>query len=122
MLYDNTTVTGSWVLQDTSDITTAHQKYNRVINNVSLAMPHAGILAAAQDSKNSILQPEDLAGVGQLWVPKRVFLCESFFECPMRIIVANGCLTAPSITSMYSQGFSKQLLYSGHKGSVLLEF
>ncbi|TVY32053.1 hypothetical protein LOCC1_G008657 [Lachnellula occidentalis] len=65
MLYDNTTVTGRWILTNTSDIRAAHQTYNRVINNVSLAMPHAGVLAAAQDSKNFILQPEDLAGVGQ---------------------------------------------------------
>ncbi|TVY16689.1 hypothetical protein LARI1_G008030 [Lachnellula arida] len=65
MLYDNTTVTGRWILINTSDINASNQKYNRVINNVSLAMPHAGVLAAAQDPKNSILQPEDLAGVGQ---------------------------------------------------------
>ncbi|TVY42651.1 hypothetical protein LSUB1_G003795 [Lachnellula subtilissima] len=65
MLYDNTTVTGRWILINTSDINAAHEKYNRVINNVSLAMPHAGILAAALDPKNSIIQPEDLAGVGQ---------------------------------------------------------
>jgi hypothetical protein len=65
MLYDNTTVTGPWILLNTSDITAAHQKYNRVINNVSLAMPHVGVLAAAQTPKNAILQSEDLAGVGQ---------------------------------------------------------
>lgn len=28
-------------------------------------MPHAGVLAAAHDPKNTIIQPEDLAGVGQ---------------------------------------------------------
>ncbi|TVY73150.1 hypothetical protein LSUE1_G006034 [Lachnellula suecica] len=65
MLYDNTTVTGSWILRDTSDVTVAHQKYNRVINNISLAMPHAGVLAAALNPRNAILQPDDLAGLGQ---------------------------------------------------------
>lgn len=28
-------------------------------------MPHAGVFAAARDSRNGILQPEDLAGVGE---------------------------------------------------------
>lgn len=66
MLYDNTTVTGSWILLNTSNITAAYKSNNnRVINNVTLAMPHAGVMAAAQDPKNGILQPDDLAGVGQ---------------------------------------------------------
>jgi hypothetical protein len=64
-LYDNTTVTGSWVLRDTSNVTAAYERYHRVINNVSLAMPHAGVYAAARDEKNSILQPEELGGVGE---------------------------------------------------------
>jgi len=68
MLYDNTTVTGSWIMLNTSDITAAYREHNRVINNVSLAMPHAGVLAAAQNSENAILQPEELNGLGQYQV------------------------------------------------------
>jgi hypothetical protein len=65
MMYDNTTVTGSWVYTDYSDITAAYAKYGRVVNNVSLSMPHAGIFAAARHEDNSILQPDDLGGTGQ---------------------------------------------------------
>ncbi|KAF4632719.1 hypothetical protein G7Y89_g5404 [Cudoniella acicularis] len=65
MLFDNTTVTGSWVFTDTSDVTGLYKTYNRVINNVTLAMPHAGVYYAARDIKNEILQPEELGGVGE---------------------------------------------------------
>jgi hypothetical protein len=65
MLYDNTTVYGSWVATNTSNMTANFEQYSRVINNVTMAMPHAGVIAAAKDSINGILQPEELAGVGE---------------------------------------------------------
>ncbi|KUJ11412.1 uncharacterized protein LY89DRAFT_225149 [Mollisia scopiformis] len=65
MLFDNTTVVGSWVAANYSNITSAYEKYSRIVNNVTLSMPHAGLFAAARASKNGILQPEELAGVGE---------------------------------------------------------
>lgn len=65
MLFDNTTVTGRWVFTDSSNMTAAYANHSRIINNVTLSMPHAGIFAAARDSKNGILQPEDLDGLGE---------------------------------------------------------
>lgn len=65
MLYDNTTVTGSWVYTNTSDVTSSFTKYGRVINNVTMSLPHAGVVAAAHATQNGILQPEELAGVGE---------------------------------------------------------
>ena len=65
MLFDNTTVTGRWVFTESSNITAAYANYRRIINNVTLSMPHAGVFAAARDSKNGILQPEDLDGLGE---------------------------------------------------------
>jgi hypothetical protein len=65
MLYENTTVTGSWVQANQSNITAAYIQHNRIINNVTMSMPHAGVFSAAHDSTNGILQPEDLAGVGE---------------------------------------------------------
>ena len=65
MLFDNTTVTGSWVQLNASNLTAACDKYSRIINNVTMSMPHAGVFSAAHDAKNGILQPEDLAGVGE---------------------------------------------------------
>jgi len=65
ILFDNTTVTGSWVETQNSNVSAAFAEHNRIINNVTMAMPHAGVVAAAHDAKNEILQPEDLAGVGE---------------------------------------------------------
>ena len=65
MLHDNTTVVGSWVATNTSNMTASFEKYKRIVNNVTLSMPHAGIFDAARASQNGVLQPEELAGVGE---------------------------------------------------------
>lgn len=46
-------------------MTTASDVYDRVINNVTLAFPHAGIYAAARVASNNIQQPGDLQGDGE---------------------------------------------------------
>ncbi|KAH0541561.1 hypothetical protein FGG08_003973 [Glutinoglossum americanum] len=63
MLYDNTTVTGSWI--DIRNVTDESHKAGRIVNNVTLAMPHAGIFDAARDPRNDIMQPEGLEGLGE---------------------------------------------------------
>lgn len=65
MLFDNTTVVGSWAATNSSNITAAYGQYQRIVNNVTLSMPHAGLFAAARDPKNNILQPEQLEGLGE---------------------------------------------------------
>ncbi|CAL3966202.1 unnamed protein product [Diplocarpon coronariae] len=61
MLYDNTTVEKSWVAGNTSNMASAYEQFGRIVNNVTLSMPHAGLFAAARDPKNGVLQPEELA-------------------------------------------------------------
>lgn len=39
--------------------------YGRIVNNVTLAMPHAGVYATATDPINGILQPNELLGLGE---------------------------------------------------------
>jgi hypothetical protein len=63
-LYDNTTVQGSWIMPNSSNMTSALGKYGRIVQNVTMAMPHAGLFAAARESKNNIMQPQELDGVG----------------------------------------------------------
>lgn len=63
MLYDNTTIQGRWIHLE--NMTETSQKfstsnYNRTVTNVTMAMPHAGVFAAARDPINNILQPQDL--------------------------------------------------------------
>jgi hypothetical protein len=57
-LYDNTTVQGSWI--NIANMTDDSNKFGRMVNNVSLAMPHSAVYAAATNSRNRILQPQDL--------------------------------------------------------------
>jgi len=66
MLYDNTTVQGSWI--SVSDMKAVSQKYGRVVNNVTMAMPHSGVFAAAMDPINHIMQPQDFDVCSVLFV------------------------------------------------------
>ncbi|KAL8982561.1 MAG: hypothetical protein Q9177_005234 [Variospora cf. flavescens] len=62
-LYDNTTVEGSWVsIQNMAELSQQHSpsNYRRVVTNVTMAMPHAGVFGAMRDPINRILQPEHL--------------------------------------------------------------
>lgn len=55
LLFQNTTVNSSWVL--TEDSMGQRMVKERLVNNVSLAIPHAGVMTAAYDARNRIAQP-----------------------------------------------------------------
>lgn len=59
MLSDNITVAAPWI--DEKDL---YQKDGWMIHNVTMAMPHPGVVAAATDSANAIMQPSQLDGLG----------------------------------------------------------
>lgn len=62
-IWDNTTVTGSWIeVKDTKELSSKH---GRMVNNITMAMPHGGIPGAAMDVKNDIQQPKDASGEGK---------------------------------------------------------
>ncbi len=59
LLHDNTTVQGSWV--NVQNMTEVSARYGqRIVNNISMAMPHVGIFTAARDPLNGIMQPETI--------------------------------------------------------------
>ena len=58
MLNDNVTITGSWI--EAKDMEAVSTTYKRMINNITMAFPHAGVFSAAHDPANKILQPLDL--------------------------------------------------------------
>ena len=69
MLYDNTTVYGSWIHAE--DMPSVSERYDRIVNNVTMAMPLTAVSAAVRDTVNGILQPQDL-DVRQsriIWLP-----------------------------------------------------
>lgn len=63
LLFDNTTVTGSWISE--SNITANFETFHRIVNDVTMAMPHAGVFFAARDERNGIIQPGQLEGLGE---------------------------------------------------------
>ncbi|KAL0777684.1 hypothetical protein CaCOL14_005337 [Colletotrichum acutatum] len=65
LLYDNTTLTSAWIETTYSNTTEQHMRFNRIINNVTLAIPHPSVYDAATNPVNKILQPNDLSGVGE---------------------------------------------------------
>lgn len=65
ILFDNTTIIGSWISKEWSNITQSYSQFNRVIDNVTMAMPHAGVFAAAQRERDILKQPQNLAGMGE---------------------------------------------------------
>lgn len=62
MLYDNTTLKGNWI--NVQDMSLLSEKYGRIATNVTMVMPHAGVVAAATDPLNGIMQPSNLNGLG----------------------------------------------------------
>ena len=73
MLWDNTTVTGTWIQPpDALNMTGFSTKWNRTANNVTMAMPHSGIVGAAKDPINGIVQPSDLSGLGEYYIQASV--------------------------------------------------
>lgn len=55
----------SWIDTKYSDVAANFATHGRIVNNVTLAMPHPGVYAAATDPNNNILQPDELVGLGQ---------------------------------------------------------
>ncbi|KAJ5946576.1 hypothetical protein N7454_003415 [Penicillium verhagenii] len=61
-IWDNTTVTGSWI--EIQNITELSKKHKRMMNNVTMAFPHGNVPAAAMDPRNNIRQPQEATGEG----------------------------------------------------------
>lgn len=58
MIFQNTTVRGQWITPSNENITA--DSTTRLVQNVTMAMPHANIINAARDRINDIMQPSDL--------------------------------------------------------------
>jgi hypothetical protein len=101
-LNDTTKVHASWIDQQHGNMTELYETYGHIIVNISMAMPHAGVIAAARDPINNIMQPEDLDGQGlyriQASVPSPVvhvtcaMLSKDYLR-PLVIALANDTLS-----------------------------
>lgn len=72
LLYDNTTMEAAWIETEHGNVTALSTETGRIINNVTMAMPHPGVYGAARLPENDILQPDDLAGVGEYTIKAAV--------------------------------------------------
>ncbi|KAH0565458.1 hypothetical protein GP486_001139, partial [Trichoglossum hirsutum] len=64
LTHSDTSVRASWI-DAASSVPATSGPGGRIINNVTMAMPHAGIVAASQDPKNNIPQPKGNTGFGE---------------------------------------------------------
>ncbi|KJY01867.1 hypothetical protein TI39_contig278g00030 [Zymoseptoria brevis] len=58
---DNTTISAPWI--ERNNISVVEGKPMNYINNISMAFPHVGVIQAALDPINELMQPEDMDGV-----------------------------------------------------------
>ncbi|KAF1812602.1 hypothetical protein P152DRAFT_514211 [Eremomyces bilateralis CBS 781.70] len=90
-LYEDTTIKAQWI--DNRNLTSDSEAFGRVLNNVSLAFPHVGVVQSARDQVNQILQPEDLDGIGSYFLQASVLspvinvLCANMKERELEPIV-----------------------------------
>ncbi|KAL6720652.1 hypothetical protein ACLMJK_002577 [Lecanora helva] len=59
---------GSTDLKKRSEPVALSENFTRTVNNITVAMPHSGVIAAAIDPLNSIMQPHDTSGLGEYYV------------------------------------------------------
>ncbi|RMZ90471.1 hypothetical protein DV736_g2313, partial [Chaetothyriales sp. CBS 134916] len=72
MLNDNITVTGQWITPSGENITRDSLRWGRLVENITMAMPHANVVNAATDPYNHILQPSELEGSGEYYLSASV--------------------------------------------------
>ncbi|EMC94089.1 hypothetical protein BAUCODRAFT_74704 [Baudoinia panamericana UAMH 10762] len=91
VINDDTTVTQAWIEQ--SNVTALYEQHKIIVNNVSMAVPHPGLIQAASDGVNGILQPAELAGLGSYTIRASVAspvihsLCVTMTEAQLKPFV-----------------------------------
>ena len=91
MLYDNTAVLGQWIQSEDPKIVSA--KYGRMVQNLTMAMPHANLYNAARYPANGVLQPDDLGGSGEYTITASVpvpisnVLCVGMTEVELKPLI-----------------------------------
>nr|POF22369.1 hypothetical protein CFP56_36454 [Quercus suber] len=121
VINDNTTVIAPWVEQ--SNVTALWDQYELLINNVSMAMPHPGVLQAAVDPLNAnvIMQPDELDGLGNYHIRASVpspvvhVLCVTVNESVLQPFVYQlwqNDTSHDNVTALNMTTWPSQLAYS----------
>ncbi|KAG8414411.1 hypothetical protein J3459_014752 [Metarhizium acridum] len=59
LLNGNKTMETSWIETEHRNVTTNFHKYGRIIDNVTMAMPHPGVFSAAELPRNNMPRVQD---------------------------------------------------------------
>ena len=117
ILFENTTIQGQWITPSGENITADSMRHGRLVQNVTMVMPHANIFHAARAPKNRLLQPQDLHGAGEYYLKAAVatpglnVLCVGASEDELRPLISADATTAerpagwPNVTDRLSSLF-----------------
>ncbi|KAI8720135.1 hypothetical protein NCS52_00458200 [Fusarium sp. LHS14.1] len=64
ILFDNVTMLATRVENEFSDVAALYERWGRIVDNVTVSIPHPGVWSASRFPDNKILQPEDLSNAG----------------------------------------------------------
>ncbi|EEU37762.1 uncharacterized protein NECHADRAFT_88157 [Fusarium vanettenii 77-13-4] len=64
LLHDNVTLEATRVDTEYSDVAASYERWGRIIDNVTVSIPHPSVWSASRFPRNKILQPEDLSNAG----------------------------------------------------------
>jgi hypothetical protein len=94
------------------DMSTNFLAFSRIVNNVTMAMPHAGIYVAANDPVNDILQPSNLNGQSEYKISASVLspavnvLCAEISGDELELLISSTPLnsTSPELDDLFQWG------------------
>ncbi|RMJ04947.1 hypothetical protein CDV36_014385 [Fusarium kuroshium] len=72
ILHDNVTILATRVDTEFSDVASLYERWGRIIDNVTVSIPHPGVWSASRFPDNKILQPEDLSNTGSFSIKAAV--------------------------------------------------
>ncbi|KAI8677833.1 hypothetical protein NCS55_00501400 [Fusarium keratoplasticum] len=64
LLHDNVAMFATRVDTEFGDVAASYERWGRIIDNVTVSIPHPGVWSASHFPDNKILQPEDLSNTG----------------------------------------------------------
>ncbi|UPK89678.1 hypothetical protein LCI18_000613 [Fusarium solani-melongenae] len=64
LLHDKVTMLATRVDTEFRDFVALYERWGRIVDNVTMSLPHPSVWAASRFAENKILQPEDLSNAG----------------------------------------------------------
>ncbi|RSL69907.1 hypothetical protein CEP53_002028 [Fusarium sp. AF-6] len=72
ILHDKVTILATRVDTEFSDVASLYERWGRIIDNVTVSIPHPGVWSASRFPDNKILQPEGLSNIGSFSIKASV--------------------------------------------------